>query len=150
VPRDRASRRGHPGERGSVLALLPAAVLVFLVLGALAVDFAHAWSAERQMANAAAAAANDVASRAIDLDLLYETGELRLRPDRAASIAADSLARQGVDRLSAVVTSVEVDGGTVVVTVAGWSPYLFAAAVPGGPDGVAVEATARATAVAGP
>src|SRR5438552_3809411 len=61
-------------ERGSVLMLMPAAVLVFLVLGALCVDFGSAYDAQRELASAATAAANDAAGRAIDVELLYTTG----------------------------------------------------------------------------
>jgi hypothetical protein len=133
-------------ERGSVLLLLPAAVLVFLMLGAIAVDFTSAWSAERELANAAAAAANDAASRAIDLDLLYASGELRLLADEARVVAERSVAGAGLQRLDAEVVEVEVSGLTVRVTVHGRAHYLFGSAVPGGPEGADVEASATVTA----
>jgi Flp pilus assembly protein TadG len=133
-------------ERGSVLLLLPAAVLVFLMLGAIAVDFSSAWSAERELANAAAGAANDAVSRAIDLDHLYATGELRLLPDEARFVAERSVDGAGLGRLEASVTEVEVTGLTVRVTVRGRAHYLFGPAVPGGPEGVDVEASASVTA----
>src|SRR5437773_1504898 len=88
-------------ERGSVLMLMPAAVLVFLILGALAVDYGGVFVTHRDLANAAAAAANDAATRSIDLSLFYETGEIRLIPERAWSIAEQSLAARGLDRLDA-------------------------------------------------
>ncbi len=44
-----------------MLVLMPAAVLVFLVLGALAVDAAAVFLAQRHPANAASSAANDAA-----------------------------------------------------------------------------------------
>ena len=50
-------------ERGSVLMLMPVAVLIFLVLGALCVDFGSVFTVKRELSNAAAAAANDAASR---------------------------------------------------------------------------------------
>jgi Flp pilus assembly protein TadG len=126
--------------------LLPAAVLVFLILGALAVDFTAAWSAERELANAAAAAANDAAARAIDVDYLYASGELRLVPDDARRVAERSVAAAGLDRLEATVTEVEVSGLTVRVTVRGRAHYLFGPAVPGGPEGADVEASAAVSA----
>lgn len=129
-----------------MLLLLPAAVLVFLVLGGLAVDFTAAWSAERELAGAAAAAANDAASRAVDLDHLYATGELRLQPDEARLVAERSVAGAGLHRLGATVAEVEVTGLTVRVTVRGRARHLFAGAVPGGPEGVDVEASATVTA----
>lgn len=129
-----------------MLLLLPAAVLVFLVLGGLAVDFTAAWSEERELAGAAAAAANDAASRAVDLDHLYATGELRLQPDEARLVAERSVAGAGLHRLEATVAEVEVTGLTVRVTVRGRARHLFARAVPGGPEGVDVEASATVTA----
>jgi Flp pilus assembly protein TadG len=128
--------------------LMPAAVLVFLILGALCVDFGSVYSAKRELSNAAAAAANDAASRAIDLEHFYRTGEVRLLPDTARSVAIASVAAKGLDRLDARVTAVEVDatGDHVVVTVAGRAHYLFAKAVPGGPDGQDVESSSTARA----
>src|SRR5947209_14296230 len=96
-------------ERGSVLMLMPAAVLVFIVLGALCVDYGSVFVAKRELGNAAAAAANDAAAQAIDLDLFYETGEVRLRPDVARAVAERSLAAEGLERLDAGIADVTVD-----------------------------------------
>lgn len=132
-------------ERGSVLMLMPAAVLVFLILGALAVDYGGVFSTHRDLANAAAAAANDAATQSIDLDHFYETGELRLVPERAWSIAERSLAARGLDRLDAEVIDVRIeDGASVIVTIRGRAKYLFAKAVPGGPSGIDVTASSEA------
>lgn len=129
-----------------MLLLLPAAVLVFLILGGLAVDFTSAWAAERALANAAAAAANDAASRAVDLETFYGTGELRLLAGEAGVVAERSVAGAGLERLEAEVVGTEVTGLTVRVTVRGRARYLFGSAVPGGADGAEVEATATVTA----
>lgn len=133
-------------QRGSVLLLMPAAVLVFLVLGAICVDFGGVYAAQRQLSAAAEGAANDVATRALDLELLYATGEVRLVPARARVVAMRSVAAKGLDRLDPVVERVAVGGGRVTVTVAGQARYLFAGAVPGGPDGLVLRATAVVTA----
>jgi hypothetical protein len=140
-------RRAVPDrQRGSVLMLMPAAVLVFLVLGALAVDYGSVFSTHRDLANAAAAAANDAATQALDIEHFYETGELRLLAERAWRIAEDSLASRNLERLDARVEDVRIgDGGTsVVVTVRGRARYLFAKAVPGGSDGLDVTASSEA------
>jgi Flp pilus assembly protein TadG len=133
-------------QRGSVLMLMPAAVLVFLVLGALCVDFGGTFSAKRELSNAAAAAANDVASQAIDLDRFYGSGELRLRADVARRVAERSVAAMGLERLDAAVDEVVVgpDRRTVTVTLRGRARYLFAKAVPGGPEGMDVTASSTA------
>ena len=134
------------GERGSALTLMPAAVLVFVVLGAIAVDFAVAFLAEREVSNAAAAAANDVAGAALDQDRFYADGAIRLDPSVAQSVGRTSVAAAGLDHLDEVAVRVSVrgDAPTVTVTVSARAGYAFAKALPGGPDGVAVEATATA------
>ena len=79
-------------ERASVLMLMPAAVLVFIVLGALCVDFASVYGAKRELSNAAAAAANDVASQALDVDpcvageLLHGTDFGDSQPERSGAV----------------------------------------------------------------
>lgn len=126
--------------------LMPAAVLVFLILGALAVDFGGVFVSTRDLQNAAAAAANDAATQSLDLDRFYETGELRLVPERAWAIAEQSLAARGLDRLDAQIEDVRIeDGGTsVVVTIRGHAHFLFAKAVPGGREGMDVTASSEA------
>jgi Flp pilus assembly protein TadG len=128
--------------------LMPAAVLVFLVLGALCVDFGSVYVAKRELSNAAAAAANDAATKAIDIDLYYATGKVRLLPDRAREVAEQSVAAKGLDHLSATVADVQVDaaGTAVIVTVRGRARYLFAQAVPNGTDGTDVTASSEAEA----
>lgn len=49
-------------EDGNTLALFPAAVMVMFVLASMAVDAALTFSAQRQLADIAAAAANDAAT----------------------------------------------------------------------------------------
>ena len=138
-----------PGQRGSVLMLMPAAVLVFLVLGAIAVDFAVVFLAEREVANAAASAANDAAAQAVDRDAFYATATLRLDGTVAAGVAARSVGAAWLDdHLERIVTTTGVAAGgpEVTVTVRARVRYLFASAVPGGPEGADVAATAVATA----
>lgn len=139
------------GERGSALALMPAAVLVFVVLGAIAVDFTVAFLAEREVSNAAAAAANDVAGAALDQERFYADGSIRLDATAAQSIGRASVAAAGLDHLDEVDVRVSVRGDVpeVTVTVSARAGYVFAKALPGGPDGVPVEATATATAEEG-
>jgi Flp pilus assembly protein TadG len=139
------------GERGSALALVPAAVLVFVVLGAIAVDFTVAFLAERGVSNAAAAAANDVAGAALDQERFYADGAIRLDAAAAQSIGRSSVEAAGLDHLEDVDVRVSVRGDVpeVTVTVSARAGYVFAKALPGGPDGVDVEATATATAEEG-
>jgi Flp pilus assembly protein TadG len=128
--------------------LMPAAVLVFVVLGAIAVDFAVAFLGEREVSNAAAAAANDAAGAALDRDRFYADGAIRLDPGMADRVGLTAVAAAGLDDLDDVEVRVEVaaDAPVVTVTVSARVRYVFAKALPGGPDGVRVEASATATA----
>lgn len=136
-------------ERGSVLVLMPVAALVFVILGALALDATVLFMAERELAGAAAAAANDAVTAAIDEEAFYATGCVAVAPDEAAdvvrrSVAAKRLGDGGID-LSPPDVEV-VDGSRVTVTLRGRAPHVFTKALPGGPASTAVAATATATA----
>lgn len=137
------------GERGSVLVLMPVAALIFVILGALAVDATVLFLAERELAGAAAAAANDAATRAIDPDRFYADGTIVLDAGRAndvvaVSVAAKQLERSGFDVATPEVRIVAAD--QVTVTLTGRAPYIFSKAIPGVADSAPVSATATATA----
>ena len=144
-PADPAS----PQERGSVLILMPVAALIVVILGALAVDATVLFLAERELAGAAAAAANDAATRAIDLDVFYAEGRVTLDEGLAREVATASVAAKGLARSGFPVgpPDVRVVGGDqVTVTLTGQAPYVFSKAVPGGPSTATVSATSTATA----
>lgn len=82
-----SARRLHD-DRGTVLMLMPAGVLIVLVLGALAVDSAVAFLGERELADLTAAAANDAATVSIREDSFYRCGRLELDEQRARDVAA--------------------------------------------------------------
>ncbi len=124
---DRAeSGRGttRPSERGSVLLLFPAAVMVMLVLAAIVLDVGLARVRFQELRAVAASAANDVAG-AVDVDSLRSTGAVsfdpaaaRARVDQAvaagplptASVDAVAIARDSWGRWEVTVTlSLEVD-----------------------------------------
>jgi Flp pilus assembly protein TadG len=141
-----------PAERGSVLMLMPAAVLIVIVLGSIAVDFAIAFLGEREAASLAAAAANDAATAAVDEQAFRRTGEFRIDEARARRVA-----RAALEASSSELDAIEIDvavttaGGepAVTVTVRGTVHYVFAPAIPGAPHGTEVEATATAVARVG-
>ncbi len=124
---------------------MPAAVLIFLVLGALAIDSAVVFLAQRQLANAAVAAANDAVA-AVDVDVYYGEGSFRLNSDRVQQVAEESVERLGLDHLDAVVAVTTVEGDVVEVTITAQVEHIFSGAVPGGRNTADVAATAIADA----
>jgi Flp pilus assembly protein TadG len=127
--------------------LMPAAVLIFIVLGAICVDVAVVFLAQRELANAAAAAANDAATRALDLDEFYAEGTISVVPAEAERVAATSVAAKRLDYIDIAPPVVTVDGvGQVTVLLTAEVGYIFAKAIPRGPTSTSVSATAVATA----
>jgi Flp pilus assembly protein TadG len=122
---------------------MPAAALIFLVLGALAVDSAAVFLAQRQLANAAVAAANDAVA-AVDIDAYYGEGTFRLEPARVQQVAQESVERSGLDHLHGLVAVATVQGDVVEVTLTARVDHIFSGAVPGGSDTAEVAATAVA------
>ena len=145
----------HGRQRGSVLMLVPAAVLVLVVLGAIAVDFSVAFLGQRELASAAAAAANDGAT-AISESTFYQgrsgtgAGTIRIDEDRARRVVDQALVARAPRGVAIVDRLVDPSGGQVCVMLRGRVDYVFARAIPGMADGAAVEARATATAVTGP
>lgn len=128
--------------------LMPAAVLVVIVLGAIAVDFAVVFLAERELANVAAAAANDAATRAVDRDRFYADGTVELDPATAARVAEQVVAVGGPRYAEGLEVGVTVDRSRPVVTVEVQAEvdYIFAKAIPGARHSATVQAVATATA----
>lgn len=128
-------RRGC--ERGSVLMLMPAAVLIVIVLGALAIDRAVIFGAQRDLVATAQAAANDGAG-AVDLDALrggeveFDEAQIDLIVDAAAARSDGAVAR-----------SWEIQGDVLVVRLERRVELVFAGGVPGASGTQLVRATAR-------
>ena len=136
-------------EGGRALVLMPVAALIFIILGALALDATVVFMAERELAGAAAAAANDAVTRGIDRDEFYRSGCVVVLPGAAQDVARRSVAAKELERsgLSMTVPEVDVRGGSAVtVTLRGTAPHVFTRAVPGAPSDADVSATATATA----
>jgi hypothetical protein len=122
--------------------LMPAAVLVVIVLGAIAVDQSVVYTRQRELVAAAEAAANDAAGYGLDRDAFYAHDEVELDEARARAAAVAALRARGLD--ADVLVSVRAADDAVEVVLAADVPYLFAKAVPGAPDDVRVTAHARA------
>jgi hypothetical protein len=133
------------GERGSVLFLMPAAVLVVVLLGAVTVDASVAYLGRRELASAAVAAANDAVTFGVDEQTYYAGGGYTLSPARVRRAVDDAVAASHV-LAHDISVAVGIDGRRVTVTLEGDVDYVFGRAFPGAPH--AVHVVARATAVA--
>ena len=132
-------------DRGSVLMLVPAGLLIVLIMASIAVDMSLVQLRQRQAHDLAAGAANDAATAAADVGAI-RSGGYSVDPGAAAAVvdrivAASELAPDVVGR-----PVVRVTGNVVEVEVSLYADYIFAGVVPGASDGAAV--TARASAVA--
>jgi hypothetical protein len=96
--------------------LMPAAVLVVLLLGAIAVDSAITYLRQREAYNVAFDAANDAAGAGLDAAAARERGVLVYDPGRVDAVARQAVEAAGRDDL--VLVSAVPDGDAVVVTVA--------------------------------
>lgn len=140
-------------ERGSALLLYPAAILIMMALAAMAVDSSIAFLAQRELANAASAAANDAASEAVSDASFYEQNRIVLSAATVEAIAVDrvrSLVDAGRHHDLAVDARAEPPSGpgcpwTVRVTASSRVDALFARAIPGGSRRTDVQARASAT-----
>lgn len=135
-------------DRGSVLLLVPACVLVMLVLASLAVDLSLAHMRQRQAFDLAAAAANDAATAGAD-PASVRRGDFTLDPARVDSVVSDVVAASELAPHLAEPPVVRVVGDQVSVELAVKVDYLFSGAMPGAPDSTVVRGRASAVPVAG-
>ena len=132
-------------HRGSVLMLVPAAVLVLVILGAIAVDSASVFLGRRQLNNFTTAAANDAASAALDPSAFYNGDRIVIDAVRAKAIVG-TLETRLPHLLHDVRTTVEVRGNQVTVTATATVEYIFARAIPGVAHASVVRSSTTASA----
>lgn len=139
-----SARRGS-GDRGSSLMLMPAAVLVMMLLGAIALDAAALRMQSRELRNVARSAANDALSAAVDVSHLRETGEIRIDDSLARATVDDAIERRAVAgaTVESVAVTTETDG-TIVLTVALRRPVEHILRPPGTDPTVTVTAVGSA------
>jgi len=139
-------RHRFRGENGTVLLLMPVAVLIMFVLGAITVDLTAVRAGQQDLLAAATDAANDAATAGLDEAALRSGRGYQLDPTRAWLVAVDVLATKGLlDNLSTGPDVTINADGSVTVALARRVPHLFARALPGAPDDELVRATATAT-----
>lgn len=134
-----------PGDRGSVLLLFPAAFLIVLVLGAIAVDAGVVFMRQRELAAAAAAAANDASTLAVRGDVLRGEGRVEIDLLRLEDHVLDSLDRRGVLPTLAEPPRVTLlPDGRVEVSLVRTAEHVISPALPGSAGTTTVSATATA------
>ena len=139
-------RHRFRGENGTVLLLMPVAVLIMFVLGAITVDLTAVRAGQQDLLAAATDAANDAATAGLDEAALRSGRGYQLDPTRAWLVAVDVLATKGLLDNLATGPDVTINfDGSVTVALTRRIPHLFARALPGAPDDELVRATATAT-----
>ena len=141
------SARRRADERGSVLMLVPAGVLIVFVLASIAVDMSLVHLRKRQAFDLASAAANDAATAGADQAAL-RSGSYVIEPDSARAVVDDVVGASELAPHLAAPPSVTVTAEGVSVELALEADYIFAGVVPGAPDGTVVAASATAVAEA--
>ncbi|MCU1453764.1 MAG: hypothetical protein JWN46_1910 [Acidimicrobiales bacterium] len=127
-------------ERGSVLMLMPAAVVIVFVLAAIAVDQALAFGQQRALVSAAQACANDAASWGADPTSIRDGSGLRYDPARVARVISADLAAHDVHaRVSWTLLP-----DRIVVRLRGHADRIFTRAAPGMASRTELLATAEA------
>ena len=140
------SRPRLRGENGTVLMLMPVAVLIMFVLAAITVDLTAVRAGQQDLLAAATDAANDAATAGLDEAALRSGRGFELDPSRVWLVAVEALATRGVlDNLSSGPDVSINQDGSVTVSLSKRVPHLFARALPGAPDDKLVLATATAT-----
>ena len=118
------------GQSGSVLMLMPAAVLIMIVLGAIVIDLSVLRMRAGELDNVATAAANDAAGQLSD-DSIYGGRGPTIATAIAERAVAESLAARNLDGV--VVRAIVVQADSVSVTLGLEVEMIFGRALPG-PD----------------
>jgi Flp pilus assembly protein TadG len=132
-------------DRGTVLMLMPAAVLVLFVLGAIAVDSAVAFMAQRNLASAAADASNNAGDVAVDQAAVLGRGQLTLDAQAAKTEVEKVLQSDGITDATIDAVRPTPDGHGFQVVVERKVHLPFAAPIPGAPHTTTVKATVTVT-----
>lgn len=135
--------------RGSVLMLMPAAILIVFLLAAIAVDLSLVFLRQREATSHAVDLANDVATVGLDQDAFRSGRDLQLVDDASLQGIARDLAVSRIGGELVAVDARSVGPVSVEITVVLRADYVFARALPGEADSTEVTATATGEAQEG-
>jgi hypothetical protein len=124
--------------------LIPAAVLVLVILGAIAVDSSLAFLGQRELNTFTTQAANDAAAASLDQGAFYNQGRIAIDPQRADDVVA-SLRRNIGSSVHDVHVTVTATGNQITVSADGTVDDLFATVLPGARHQWHVRASSSAT-----
>lgn len=133
-------------DRGSVLLLMPAAMMVVIVLAAIAVDLSLVRVRHEQLESVASAAANDAANL-LSIEQLRSATEpsellVSIDPSRVRAIVEEAVAASELDDIRIVRADAVGDEVTVELSID--VEHLFGRALPGTPDSRRVGAASTA------
>ncbi len=120
--------------------LMPAAVLIVVILGGIAVDSAVVFTAQRELVSAAQAAANDAAAYGIDENAFRAGQGYVLDPARVEQAIVRALVSDGVRARHRW----HAQGDQIVVELDEEVSGVFVRAIPGGRHETTVHARAGA------
>ena len=132
-------------DRGTVMLLFPASVIVILVLAAIVLDIGLVHVRVEELRAAAASAANDVLG-AVDIDHLRDTGEIVFDLEVGKSLVADSIAAGPLPQATVDSVSISRDSANrweIAVTVRMTIDYIIAPALPGNKSSLDAVVTER-------
>jgi len=118
------------GERGNVLIMVPAALLILLLLASLVVDAAALYLGQRRIADLTASVANDVVA-SIDLDVYYRSGMVDFDRARVATRRLQQQAAVSDGGLDVVACDLHLEAPYVTVICEGTVRPVLLVAWPG-------------------
>jgi hypothetical protein len=137
--------RRRSDERGSVLILMPCAVLIVIILGAIAVDLAAVRLGQRDLQAAATDAANDAVTAGLDEWAFRIGAGYRLDPSLVNNAALRAIGSKGLLGVLDAAPEVTINlDGSVSVRLRQRVPHIFGRAIPGTADDTVVNAVATA------
>ncbi len=122
-----------PRDRGTVLLMFPAAMLIVLVFGGMAIDVGLSQVRARELQSVAASSAND-ALASLDIVALRNSGDIRFDQARAQIIVAESIAAGPLPSATIDFVGVQPDAlgrAEFVVTLSLDVDLVIAPALPG-------------------
>ncbi len=106
--------RTRTSDRGTVLLMFPAALMVMVILGAMVIDVGYTTIRGRELRAAAASAANDSLA-ALDIAVLRATGDVVIDEGAARRIVAQAIALGPLP--DAQIVDIEIEGFEIAVTL---------------------------------